>query len=259
MTAELVREVENSRWHQFVGGMLGLLIGLLFVLPVNLAFDPTDERSLTRSMAVLVVPFVLIFVGRGISGLVFALEKVSGSIRVAKSWAPRLTDYVSRIGLVVMRVEMVVVLTAGLAATQSPSLTGASFEPGQSVYVWGSIVVVALMWAGVELVAHRLVGQPQPSADAATLFWCDALRGEVLRDVCRQLPWLGVLVPQVISQSLPRFYGTPAAWTGPGVVFASSTVILLLAFGASMLLIRSPTSRRNDALLVAARRSWQGA
>ena len=257
ITAELTAEVEDARWHQFVGGMVGGLAGLIVVIPAYLRFDPTDAQSLTPGLAAWIAPFVLIFVGRGVTSLAFALRDSRGSIRVAKSWAPRLTDYVSRIGLVAMRVEMVVLLAAGLAATQVPSWTGLAFDPGQSVYVWGSLAVVALIWAGVELVAHRLVAQPLPSADAITLFWRDALRGERLRDLCRLPAFVGLLAPQVISNSLPRFYGTPAAGTGPLVVLVISLLILLLAVSAPLLLLRPPNSHRRDAVLIAARHSYQ--
>jgi hypothetical protein len=168
-----------------------------------------------------------------------------------------LTDYVSRFGLVVLQVEMVVLLTAGLAATQVPSWTRLAFGPGQSVDVWGSLAVVALFWAGAEVIAHRLVAQPLPSADAITLFWRDALRGERLRELCRLPAFLGLLAPQVISNSLPRFYGSPAAATGPLVVLVLSVLMLQLTFAASILLSRPPSSHRGDAVLVAARRSYQ--
>ena len=254
ITAELTAEVEDVLWHQLVGGLVGGLAGLIVVLPAYLRFDPTDAQSLTPGLAAWVAPFILIFVGRGVTSLVFAFRDSRGPIRVAKSWAPRLTDYVSRVGLVIMRVEMVVLLTAGLAATQVPSWIGVNFDPGQSVYVWGSVAVVALIWAGVELVAHRLVAQPLPSADAITLFWRDALRGERLRDVCRLPAFLGILAPQVISNALPRFYGAPAGATGSLLVMVFSILILLLALSAQLVLLRPPNSRRGDAVLIAARR-----
>jgi hypothetical protein len=78
ITAELISEVEDARWHQLVGGLVGMLAWLSLVIPAFLRFDPTSGQRMTPSLAVGIAPLVLIFVGRSVTSLVFALRDSRG-------------------------------------------------------------------------------------------------------------------------------------------------------------------------------------
>lgn len=255
ITPALRREVEDVRWRQRTGAMAGGLVGLAVVAPVSLRFDPTDDDSMLPALAVMIVPFVLVFVGAGVGGLIAAMQQTDGSIRVAPSQAPRHSDFVSWPGLMLMRAQMVVLIAAGLAATQLPSWTGVAFSPVQAGFLGGSIVVIAVAWIVSELLARRLVCSPLPSGDPVTLFWRTALRGERLREIFRLPACLGYLAPLVISQALPRFYGTPAMSTGPDIVLAFSLLAIGLCFASQLLLLRMPQAKTQQTLRLAAGRS----
>jgi hypothetical protein len=52
ITEELAAEVENVRWRQRTGALLGALLGLAVALPVAVAFDPADDEGLILGLAV---------------------------------------------------------------------------------------------------------------------------------------------------------------------------------------------------------------
>lgn len=253
ISPELRREVEDIRWRQQAGLLVGMLAGFTIAIPVSFRFDPAVEESMLPALAVLVLPVVLGCVGETVSGLVGAIRESRGPIRVAASRRARLSDVVSTAGLISMRLQMVVLVAGGLAATQVPRWSGVPFSPRQAVYLYGAVIGVVIVWATAELMARRLLARPLPSSDPMTLFWRNALRGERVSDLCRVPVVLGYLTPMLISQTIPRTYGTPAMYLGPTLVFGFSLVVLGLTVTSQMLLQKAPKAQRSPTRSTSAR------
>ena len=247
ITAELKSEVEQARWRLGVGGLLGGLINFLILIPV-MAHLGYDDRDMVIHSAVGLLPFMLMFVGWGVGGVVAVIREVRGPVRVASPQAARLRDFVHPLGLVLMRLELAILLGGGVAATQYPRWTGTSFDPFAFGVLWAVIVAVALVWAAAELIAHRLIASPQPSADALSLFWRDALRSGYLRVIFWAACVLGWTAPSAITSTLPRSWGTPAAGIGPQLVSNLSLTMLVLTYAALFALILKPRTRRHKAM-----------
>jgi len=194
ITDELVDEVEDVRWRQRTGALVGAFVGLAVALPVALTHDPLDGDGLILDLAVWIVPILSIGIGRCASGTVDAIQEVRGSVRVAHAWAPHLTDFITRTGLVAVRLEVVGISAVAVVAIRRLSWSGFGFGADQTGFVWAAVALLSLSWVAAEMVARRLIARPQPSADAATLFWRETLRGERLRDVYLLPASLGLFV-----------------------------------------------------------------
>lgn len=249
ITPEVAGEVSAVRWRTFAGMLVGAMVGLLGSIPSIVRFDPSDDASLAVTQATYIIPFALMCVGAGIGGFLAAARDVRGPVRVASTQTPRLSDSVHWSALLVTRVQMALLIAAALAATRYDSWTGNSVGPLQQALLAGVIVGLPLVWVVVEVVARRLVAAPQPSADAISFFWRDAVRGDLLRQLWGLPAVLGLLVPPLISGTLPRSYGTPAQSIGPDVVLWISLTFLVLYLLAQGLLKVTPRTRRRAALL----------
>jgi len=249
ITPEVAGEVSAVLWRTFAGMLVGAMVGLLGSLPSIVRFDPSDNASLAVTQAAYILPFALMCVGAGIGGFLAAARDVRGPVRVASTQTPRLADSVHWSALLVTRVQMALLIAAALAATRYDSWTGNSFGPLQHALLAGVIVGLPLVWVVVEVVARRLVAAPQPSADAISFFWRDAVRGDLLRQLWQLPAVLGLLVPPLISETLPRSYGTPAQNIGPNVVLWISLTFLVLYLLAQSLLKVTPRTRRRATLL----------
>lgn len=249
ITPELAGEVSAVRWRAFAGMLFGGMIGWLASIPSNVRFDPSDDASLAVTQASYVLPFALMCAGAGIGGFLTAARDVRGPVRVASTQTPRLADSVHWSALLVIRVQMALLMAAALAATRYYAWTGNSFGRLQHALLLGVIVGLPVVWVVVEVVSHRLVATPQPSADAISFFWRDAVRGDLLRQLWGLPAVLGLLAPPLISETLPRSYGTPAQGIGPDVVFWTSLTFLALYLLAQGLLNVTPKTRRRAALL----------
>ena len=146
-------------------------------------------------------------VGSNVASLVSALQDVEGTVRVANSWAPRLSDFVNRPGLVIVRIAALILCGVAFVTTQLPSWQGPGFGEDQSGYAWCIFLALSAIWATTELVARRLVEQPQPSGDALALFWRNAVRGERLREVCALPASLGLPTIVLIIDAMPHTRG----------------------------------------------------
>ena len=249
ITPEVAGEVSSVRWRTFAGMLVGAMVGLLGSIPSIMRFDPSDDATLAVTQATYILPFALMCVGAGLGGFLAAARDVPGPVRVASIQTPRLADSVHWSALLVTRVQMALLIAAALAATRYDTWTGNSFDPLEHALLAGVIVGLPLVWVVVEVVARRLVAAPQPSADAISFFWRDAVRGDLLRQLWQLPAVLGLLVPPLISDTLPRSYGTPAQGIGPDVVFWISLSFLVLYALAQGLLNVTPRTRRRAALL----------
>jgi hypothetical protein len=257
ITEELAAEVENVRWRQRTGALLGALLGLAVALPVAVAFDPADDEGLILGLAVWIVPIMLTGVGRCTSGAIGAIREVRGPVRVAHPSAARLSDFVTRTGLAAVRIEVLGIVAIAVLAIRRLPWNGFGFGPGGSGFVWAAVGLVTLSWVVAEMVAGQLVARPQPSADAAALFWRETLRGERLRDVYLLPASLGPVVSLIISDSLPRPSGSAEEDTFGAVVMVAMIVVPLVSVAAQSLVGRPPSSRRRTAALLAARQSYE--
>ncbi|GAA3614987.1 hypothetical protein GCM10022236_16150 [Microlunatus ginsengisoli] len=253
ITDELTREVEAARWRQQVGALLGGLLGLIALIPITARFDPADDSSLVVTMLSWLLPIAGVFVGRGVSGLYGAALEIRGPIRVANATAARMSDYVRRAGLGVVRLEVLLVVVAASCALWSSSQLEGTSDRGHPAFAGTTLALVVLSWAAAEVVAHRLVARPLPSADAVSLFWRDALRGERLRDIFSLPAMIGMLSPLTITESLPPSHGSAAAGTTWHVVTALHIATYVLALAAQILLRDQPANRHRKAALRAAR------
>lgn len=249
ITPEVASEVGTVWWRTFAGTLVGAMLGMLASVPSSVLFDPSDDASLAVSQASFILPFALMCVGAGIGGFLAARRDVRGPVRVASAHSPRLSDSVHWFALLLIRVQMALLIAAALAATRYDTWTGNSFGPLQHVLLDGVIVGLPVVWVSVEVVARRLVGAPQASPDAINFFWRDAIRGDLLRQLWRLPAVLGYMVPPLISETLPRSYGTPAQNIGPDVVLWISLTFLALSVLAQCLLSLTPRTRRRAALL----------
>jgi hypothetical protein len=247
ISPELRREVEDIRWRQQAGLLVGMMAGFTIAVPVSFRFDPAVEESMLPALAILFVPVASGCVGEAASGLVGAIRESAGPIRVAASRRARLSDVVSTAGLILMRLQMAVLIVGGLAATQLPRWSGIAFSPRQAAFLHGAVIVVVLVWATAELVARRLLARPLTSSDPMTLYWRNALREDRVSDICRLPVLLGYLAPMIISESIPRTYGTPAMYLGPTLVFGFSVVVLGLTLTSQLLLQKAPRAQRRAA------------
>ena len=253
ITPEVADEVSTVRWRTFAGMLVGGMVGLLASIPGSASFDPSDDASLAADQASFILPVALMWVGSGIGGLLAAARDVRGTVRVASTQTPRLADSVHWSALLVIRVQMALLIAAALAATRYDDWTGNSFGPLQHALLRGVLVGLPLVWVVVEVVARRLVAAPRPSADAISSFWRDAVRGDLLRQLWGLPAVLGLLVPTLISETLPRSYGTPAQGIGPDVVLWTSLSFLAFFLLAQILLNVTPKTRRRATLLRDAR------
>ena len=256
ITPDLRKEVEDARWHRQVGMLVGGLVGLTVAVVLIRRFGFYDDRGVFLTFVAFLVPLVLMTVGSNVASLVNALHDVEGTVRVAHSWAPRLTDFVNRPGLVVVRIAALILCGLALAATQVPTWQGFGFGEDQSGYAWCVLAALVLIWAGSELVARRLVEQPQPSGNAIALYWRNAVRGERLGEVCSLPASLGLLIISLIGQALPRTRG-PADDVMWNLLMASIIVIGTLAPIGQHLINRGPSGRHREAAAEAARNAYE--
>ena len=256
ITPDLRAEVETTRWRQHIGSLIGAAVGLAVAVPLirRVSFD--DDRSLFLSMVALFVPIVLMTVGSNVSSLMSALQDVGGTVRVAQSWAPRMSDFGDRAGLVTVRITTLTLLGAAVAAVRLPSWQGFGFDDDQSGYAWCILVGLVVVWTTSELMTRRLVAQPQPSGDATTLFWRSAIRGERVTEVFMLPASLGLLILTLISLTLPRTRG-PADEVMWDLLMGLMVVIPILGIISNQLLNRGPSGPHREAALQAARRAHE--
>ncbi len=249
ITPEVAGEVTAVQWRTFAGTLAGGMVGMLASIPSSVWFDPSDDASLAVTSATGILPLALMCVGAGIGGFLTAARDVRGPVRVASTQTPRLADSVHWSALLVIRVQMALLIGAALAATRYDTWTGNSFGPVQHTLLVGAIMGLPAVWVVVEVAARRLVAAPQPSSDAISFFWRDAVRGDLLRQLWQLPAALGLLVPPLISETLPRSYGTPAQGIGPDVVYWISLTFLALYLLAQVLLNVTPKTKRRATLL----------
>ncbi len=256
ITPDLRAEVETTRWRQHIGSLIGAAAGLAAAVPPirRVSFD--DDRSLFLSMVALFVPIVLMTVGSNVSSLMSALQDVGGTMRVAQSWAPRMTDFVNRAGLLTVRISTLTLLGSAFAAVRLPSWQGFGFDDDQSGYAWCILVGLVVVWTTSELMTRRLVAQPQPSGDATTLFWRSAIRGERVTEVFMLPASLGLLILTLISLTLPRTRG-PADEVMWDLLMGLMVVIPILGIISNQLIHRGPSGPHREAARQAARRAYE--
>ena len=216
----------------------------------------TTEEELFLSLAALFVPLVLMTVGSNVASLVSALHDVEGTVRVANARAPRLTDFVNRPGLVIVRLAALILFGVAFVATQLPSWQGPGFGDDQSGFAWCIFIALTAIWVVAELGARRLVEQPQPSGDALALFWRNAVRGERLCEVCSLPASLGLPIIVLIINAMPRTRGPndDLMWN---LLMVLIVVTSVLAFSGQQLLNRGPSGKHREAALQAARRAYE--
>ena len=260
ITDELIREVETARRDQQLGAILGGLIGLVAATAVTLRLDPTDDDHQSFFLFLLLIWFPIAigtFAGRGVIGLFGAVREIRGPTRVVSARASRLTDYVSRSGLTVVRVEILLVVAALGVAIGLLSWAGSGFGPDESGPLWAVLSLLCLIWIAAEVVARRLVALPLPSTDAVTLFWRDALRGGRLRDICVLPASACFMVPTLMKISMPTLDHS----VGPDLIFGASlamfVVVMALTLIAQRLLRSQPSTQQHQALFQAARQTYQ--
>lgn len=254
VTVDIVGEIEETLWRRRIGGLIGLLIGLAVVVPVVGQWDSTQDQALAPYFATFIVPYLLLGVGGDIAGLGGDTRDIGDHGR-APTDSTRLSDYVSRSGLVLVRISTLAIAGTAASALLLVSWAGWGFGPDESGYAWGVLVLITVIWVVVEMAARRLVARPLPGSDALTLFWRQALRGERLREHYRFLATLGFLLPLLVRTSLP--HPSPDERLMTLEVSLLSLAALVLGGVAQVVLLRVPSTARRRESLQAARRGYE--
>lgn len=254
ITTTVAQEVEAVRWRARTVDLAGMLVAACLCTAVAVRVDATSDDSYFGMLA-FGLPLLLIFVASSVVTLLRKAWHARGPRRVARAWKPRLTDYVSRSGLVAIRLYVVVILTAVVASLVALDWDGFGFGPDQSGRAWIVLAIVVLSLGGAEVVAHRLLSQPLRSGDPLELFWRDALRADDIRAAYRLPMSVVFLVSVLMTDAFPR-----SAWQDDRIGTAAITampILILLGIPVMVLLDGVPTSRHRSVALAAARQTME--
>lgn len=231
-------EVETVRWRRRTASYLASLIGLLIVGALAFVWwDPYGDRDSFLGLGIWIVPIALVSLGRSGATALGAAREVRGPVRVAHSRAPRITDYVSRSGLVMSRITSTLVICYGVAVLSAPLWPGVQVRHSDPSSVWVLLATVTICCVASEVLARKIVHQPVVSSDGESLFWLDQLRGEQLGEICSLPASVGYFTGMMVLTSSPSVANPPglALWAD-----VTSWVLFLLvlsfSFGSQYLL-----------------------
>jgi len=169
---------------------------------------------------------------------VWAARPERGAVRSASLTPRRLTDYVPRTAVVLMRGVPIATLVLSVCypiiptrpeLAQDAHLFGAGIERPELLPVIGWTLASVVLWALVELTARRIVSKPQPAESVALISIDDAIRSTALHGMIGAglALMLGALSRSVSAwsglagpQRLAGLFSGIAIVTGFGSIFA---------------------------------------
>ena len=255
ITPVVLSEVQNARWRQRTIDVAGTGLAGLACTAVTLAVGSSMEfdDNYPPFLAFL-TPMLLMLVGGRIASLAGTAWQVRGPIRVALPRAPRLTDCISRAGLVAVWANVAVIALLVVAGLWLLDPTGPGFGPGQSGRAWLIAAIAVGSLVAAEIIARRLLRQPLHSSNPIEYFWRDALRAERVRESYRLPAVIGLMIQPLMSDGLPFVrIDTPAVVT----LYWLTLLPTLLAIPAMLLVNRTPTSPQRAVTRTAARRAYE--
>lgn len=252
--APLLERVGARVARRLLAERVGALCGAVVVLALLLAGSAETRRGVTvegsadGAFSVVVSSLTLVALLALIGGRVLAVALVAGrealappassGPRLARSSSPRREDYVPRLETVVVRALVlapVVVLVVDAAVRLASGRQLADLGPLAVL-----VALSVLVWAAVEALVQRLLGQRRPASSALELAWDDVLRAQLLREAS-QLPLLVasaagfVVVLQVLSP-----VGADAVASVLGLAVTVAVLVAALVGVLVSLVARSP-------------------
>jgi len=179
LPSNLEAEVEHRLMARQRGAAIG---GILLTALAAVAFQwelGVDNDSEQTGLFIVGAAFAGIGIGASVAALAGRPAADPGRVRVARSNAVTVRDYVAPLELVGARAVVtvaVVVLIVGAVLAATGSDIG--LYPIAFFAVFGAISLAVF-----EIVSRRIVGRPQPAGSTAELVWDDAVRASTLRDL----------------------------------------------------------------------------
>lgn len=238
LTPEVSETVERRVTTRMRASGIGLLAGAVAGLGVAALVDGLDEGLTTFT-----------FAGTALSVLatawtigVLRREPADGdSVRIARSEAVRLDDYVPPVELVTVRI-------AGTLALVGPILVSVAWMRGADVptsapWILGAATLSLVVWVLVEVLARRIVARGPRVGSPIAMAWDDALRAETLRRLIA-LPLVFMIQATLPSavEGARLLFGEDGFWGTAGLIIAMTPAIGLLLL---LVIVASATPERH--------------
>jgi hypothetical protein len=203
-------------------GVVGSLILSMIILPIwhHWFYQPLLTHPQPVTPLILLTPALTLVFGRlaSLTGLmVWDASRGRGpEVRMARAFAPRLTDYVRGREIWTARTIVLVVLPVAAAASWDNRLSAMHLHSATSIIV--TVVFLLFFLASAEITSHRLVAVGQPVSSTTDLVWDDGLRSTQLRDLYLTVAFASLYVAVLFLADLPSSYG--------GVVFLGACALV---------------------------------